>query len=171
MLNLLLALAYGFGLWLVRQFLDPWGGGYADLVMIVLPLWWWLSGRRLPAAVSILVASLLVDTVANPWWPLVFLTSLAAGWSYAEFIEPHLSFSTSLGQLLTVGVWLLWWRVWRVWWLALAWLGGRGSFDPPSHISVLSLAAWFAWGFIIWWSLQLGRKLLASGSRRQPKIQ
>ena len=157
MINLFQGVIGGFGLWLLVQFFLSWGWSYAHLIAIVAALWLWQINRRWQAMVSLLLVSLLIDAVAYPSVPLTLLTSLVAGWLYIEFIEPHLSSTTSLGQLLGIASWLLLWRVCRLALMVVVWLVNN-KLGVPSHISVVELLIWFGSGFGLWWLVQLGNR-------------
>lgn len=147
----------GLVLWLLVQFFLSVGWIYAQLIAVVAALWLWQTNRRQLAVGSFLLAGLLLDGVGYPALPLNLLTSLVAGWLYIEFIEPHLSSTTSLGQLLSVGVWLLLWRLGRLLLITVVWLI-NGHMEIPNQIFLTGFVLWFIFGLGLWWLFQLGNR-------------
>ena len=149
MAALLRAFCLGVILWSARQILLPSLGAAADLVVLVVPLYWWLVFRTRAAWGVLFLASLLIDVVAQPVLPIYTLTSVLTATIYLEFIEPPLSVATPLGYLANLGAWLLSWRLVRLAFITGAWLTGF-SVDKPVWGTLWGIVLWFVLGFVGW---------------------
>jgi hypothetical protein len=139
---------------LVRAAIMPVVGLFADLMLILPPLWLWLHKNHTVGVSWLVIASVISDAVSSTPYPYLTLSGLCAGAIFLLVFEPMLSSDNSLTNLVSIVLWVGVWRASYAGLLSLSMILGATQLGP--HLpTIAEVVGWFAGSAVLWLAMML----------------